>query len=90
MAHLMIQVFNLITRFLLQLSMKCALIAASCHLSFKEEEEAAKTETEEKKIIDPSGDVEPLNGTKEIIEYELIFPHFLCHEYQTKTICIRT
>lgn len=45
-------------------------------LLHKEEEDAAKAETEEKKIIDPSGDGVTERAAKNIIEYCITFHYF--------------
>lgn len=42
-------------------------------LPYKEEEEAAKAESEEKKIIDPNGDDVTGTDTKHLIEYSIHF-----------------
>lgn len=44
-------------------------------LPYKEEEEASKGETEEKKIIDPNGDEVTEGAAKNIIEYCISFYH---------------
>uniref|UniRef100_A0A7N6AQY5 SWI/SNF related, matrix associated, actin dependent regulator of chromatin, subfamily a, member 2 n=1 Tax=Anabas testudineus TaxID=64144 RepID=A0A7N6AQY5_ANATE len=48
--------------------MKCALNHVLSTLPYKEEEEVAKTETEEKKIIDANGDEVTVKAAKNIIE----------------------
>lgn len=42
-----------------------------CILVFKEEDEVAKTETEEKKKSDPNGDEETVKNAKHVIEYNI-------------------
>lgn len=51
--------------------MKCALNHVLSTLPYKEEEEVAKTETEEKKIIDANGDEVTVKAAKNIIEYNI-------------------
>lgn len=55
---------------------KCTLSHVFSTLPYKEEEEVAKAETEEKKIIDPNGDVVSVKAAKHIIEY-CIPSHYL-------------